>query len=695
MRCPEGRKHSRKFLINAIFSGPQFLYISSLECGQPKVKGKTISKPVVFKSVFGAVLAVLCGLVLWRAPLGESFVNASYDYLFRFGARAVTNNVVLILMDNEAFNQFHQTRGQPWDRELHARLLNRLADDGCAMVMFDSFFHEPRNPAKDDALAAAMKRQKQIVLMAEQAPFIHPSLEGAQPLLPCQPFLAAAKTNWGVAWLDPGVDLVVRRLWPFPSPGPYPSLPEVAAKLAGAHWSKKPQERWMRYYGENGAWTQLSYGYAFTEPKNYFRNKIVFIGTQPQNSLPDGEPDEFRTPYTRWTGESTGGVEIMITSFLNLVNGDWLRRPAPWIECSIFVLSGILLGCGLYRMKLLPACVCAVALAVVIALGAISLSYFTNYWFPWLVVAGGQLPCALAWVAVVKIYDLSKTTSKGAIEKAPKIRGYKLVHPPFGRGAYGRVWLARNAKGQWCALKVIYLANFDNNTNPYEREFNGVSRYHPISDRHPGLLRVDFVSEKLDGYFYYVMELGDSLESDWQREPLKYKPRDLAGERSRLQNHRLPIEECLRIGLALTDVLEFLHQRGLTHRDIKPQNIIFVNGQPKLADLGLISDIRPPDEIKTFVGTPGYLPPPPEPPGTPQADIYALGMVLYVISTGRNAAFFPEIATTLVDSRTPVNFLPLNTVILKACHADPVGRFASAAEMRRALIEVQQVLKIS
>ena len=103
-----------------------------------------------------------------------------------------------------------------------------------------------------------------------------------------------------------------------------------------------------------------------------------------------------------------------------------------------------------------------------------------------------------------------------------------------------------------------------------------------------------------------------------------------------------PTRECLRIGLELSDALNFLHRQGLTHRDIKPQNVIFVNGRPKLADLGLIAEIRPPDQKRTLVGTPGYMPPPPELPGTPQADIYALGVVLYVLSTGRNPAFFPE-----------------------------------------------------
>ena len=74
----------------------------------------------------------------------------------------------------------------------------------------------------------------------------------------------------------------------------------------------------------------MSYQFALTQPANYFRNQIVFIGTQPETSLPDGEADKFSTPYTRWTDESSGGVEILITSFLNLLNHDWLQRPAWW-----------------------------------------------------------------------------------------------------------------------------------------------------------------------------------------------------------------------------------------------------------------------------------------------------------------------------------------------------------------------------
>ena len=661
------------------------------------MKGQLNRRHGLLAAALGMALTVLCGLVLWQAPAGEPWVNASYDYLFRFGAPAITNQVTLVLMDNEAFAQFHQTRGQPWDRALHAELLNRLADDGCALVVFDSFFDVLRDPAKDAALAEAMRRQARVVLMAEQAQVSHPTLGGSQANLPAELFLDAAGTNWGVAWLNPDLDSIVRRHWPFPSFGPYPSLPQTVARLAGASLNTLPQKQWLRYYGRNGAWTTLSYAFALSQPTNYFHDQIVFIGTQPHTTIADGEVDEFSTPYTRWTGETSGGVEILATEFLNLMNHDWLRRPDWRAELLTLIASGILLG-GLCRLRLATACLLTVAIAFSVALAAILLSYYTNYWFPWLVIAGGQVPCALAWLVGANIYHTQKAVTlynqTGGdktlpLEPAPKIPGYELFHPPFGSGAYGQVWLARNRRGQWRAVKVIYLAKFDQNTDPYEREFNGISRYQPISSRHPGLLRVDFVSEKQPGYFYYAMELGDSLEPGWENNPAAYQPRDLVSDRAKLPKRRLPVAACFRVGIALCEALDFLHRQGMTHRDIKPQNIIFVNGQPKLADLGLITDIRPVNEERTLVGTPGYMPPSPERPGTVAADLYALGMVLYVLSTGRPAALFPEVATTLVSTEEPPDFLPLNNVILKACQPAPADRYASAGEMRAALEAAQ------
>jgi len=125
----------------------------------------------------------------------------------------------------------------------------------------------------------------------------------------------------------------------------------------------------------------------------------------------------------------------------------------------------------------------------------------------------------------------------------------------------------------------------------------------------------------------------DSLITD-------YSPRTL---RHDLEHHgRLPIPECVQIGLSLATALAHLHEQGLVHRDIKPSNIIFVNGVAKLGDIGLVTEAG---DTQSIVGTEGYLPP--EGPGTPQADLFSLGKVLYEMSTGMDRRRFAELPDDL------------------------------------------------
>jgi len=648
--------------------------------------------------VCGALTA-LCGLVLWGTPLRERWVNASYDNLFRFGARPVTNNIALVFIDNDACHWLKQTRTN-WNRGLHTALLNKLTEAGCPVVVFDIFFGDKRDAETDGALAEAMRTNGHVVLMAEAVDTKAPVAEAARAVTPDPLFLDAA-TNVGIGQAELGTP---RRHWPFPaSEEPhFQSLPWVAARLYGWRPIEKPAEQWLRYYGENGIRDTFSYYLALSNAPADFRNKIVFIGSSPQQSDPGvPEVDKFSTPYTRWNGKAVSGLEIMATTFLNLMNGDWLRRPPIWIEALVLTAVGLSLGGGLYRVRPVTACGIALGAGLAVTIGAVSLSYFTNYWFPWLVIVGGQVPFALICSVVASQLrrapgPVSETIVVDALAQAsppsglPDAPDYELFDPPFGQGAYGKVWLARNAIGQWQALKAVYLARFGGRIEPYEREFNGIKRYKPISDKHPGLLRVDFVSTRKEaGYFYYVMELGDALESGWEQAPAAYKPRDLASLRARAANRRLPLQECVRIGIVLAEALDFLHRQGLTHRDIKPQNIIFVNGRPKLADVGLTAELLAPDQERTWVGTPGYMPPPPEPPGTQQADIFGLGMVLYVICTGRDPELFPAVSMTLVEGSGQMDFIRLNAVILKACQPDRAQRFSSAAQMHAALLGMQ------
>jgi CHASE2 domain-containing sensor protein len=660
----------------------------------------------------------LIGLMMWFIPQFEAWSTTSYDYLFRFQSAApVTNQVVLVLMDNAAHYELRQERGK-WDRQLHAELAGKLADDGAALVVFDVYFKEPRVGASDGALAAALHRCSNVVLMAKwleatRPEASRPGFESGHPILPLDIFLKAAGNHWGIAKANNVEhDSVVRRHWPFPAPvsDVGQSLPWVAANLAGASLPTSPRKQWLRYYGPEGAWNAFSYHDALRQQRGYFRDKVVFIGNQPETRKVDGDEDEFRTPFTQWNDErGVAGVEILATTFLNLVNHDWLERLPAGIEAIILCAVAFLLGGGLPLLRIRYAILSAGAFAIVSLWMAAFLTNRASYWFPWLIVVGAQIPAAMAAVVVFRrlgwtvSHRSAVSSQEGAASNGlplgllgprtdlPDAPGYDLVQPAFGIGGYGKVWLAKNVAGQWQALKAVYLAKFGHNSEPYDREFRGITLFKPISKKHRGLLEIDYISpKKPEGYFYYVMELGDSVTPDWEKDPSTYRPRDLSNVRAQASGNRVPVDECVRIGIALADALDFIHGQNLTHRDIKPSNIIFVNGEPKFADVGLVTDAHP-NRQHSLVGTLGYMPPAPELPGTPAADIYALGMVLYVISTGKTPEMFPTLPTTLV-ANSDYGFIALNRVILRACQPKLSERYKSAADLKADLQAVQGTL---
>ncbi|MCW5551753.1 MAG: protein kinase [Verrucomicrobiae bacterium] len=254
----------------------------------------------------------------------------------------------------------------------------------------------------------------------------------------------------------------------------------------------------------------------------------------------------------------------------------------------------------------------------------------------------------------------------------PRVPDHELLRR-IGKGAYGEVWLARCALGTYRAVKIVHRASFDHD-RPFEREFEGIRKFEPISRQHDSQVDILHVGRNGD-CFYYVMELADDQATGGQINPDNYAPRTL---KSDLQFHgRLPFEECVRIGIALTTALEHLHENGLVHRDVKPSNIIFVNGVPKLADIGLVTGV---DATRSFVGTEGFAAP--EGAGTPQADLFSLGKVLYETATGKDRQEFPELPTLLRELPDREGLMELNAVIAHACRHDPKDRYASAAAMR-------------
>ena len=156
-------------------------------------------------------------------------------------------------------------------------------------------------------------------------------------------------------------------------------------------------------------------------------------------------------------------------------------------------------------------------------------------------------------------------------EGIPTVPDHHLVEV-IGSGAYGDVWLGRTVLGTERAIKVILRSSFESD-QPFLREFEGIRRYEPVSRRCPSLVPILQVGrDEGAGCFYSVMELADPVPGPVPAGGPRYRARTLRTDLT--QRGRLPVAECVEVGLAMADALETLHGAGLVHRDIKPSNVL-------------------------------------------------------------------------------------------------------------------------
>ncbi len=262
----------------------------------------------------------------------------------------------------------------------------------------------------------------------------------------------------------------------------------------------------------------------------------------------------------------------------------------------------------------------------------------------------------------------------------PKVPNHDLLKI-IGRGSYGEIWLARSVTGVLRAVKLVERATFDSDKS-FEREFEGMARFEPISREHTCFVDILHVGrDEEGGFFYYVMELADDHVTGSKIDPDSYVSKTLKTELAR--RGRLSAQECIALGISLCEGLAALHHEQLVHRDIKPANIIFVGGKPKIADIGLVAA----SGQNSFVGTEGYVPP--EGPGSTQADIYSLGKVVYEMAMGKDRLDFPQLNTGLAELPDKRELLRLNEVLLQACASDPGQRYEHAEDMREDLVRIR------
>lgn len=247
-------------------------------------------------------------------------------------------------------------------------------------------------------------------------------------------------------------------------------------------------------------------------------------------------------------------------------------------------------------------------------------------------------------------------------KETPEIPDFDLIRR-IGSGGFGEVWLAANqTTGQLRAVKVIALRRTDT-SDPAGREITSITRLEAnVRRRHPNLLNIHHVGKTAD-HLFYVMDLADDISGKPASSQPRYQPATL---QRRLKRGPLPPQQCWDYARQLFEALTSLHQAGMVHRDVKPANCLFIEGELKLADFGLVTDV---DQQISRVGTLKYMPP--DGRMDAQADVYAAGLVIYEMMTGLPVERFPHLGAVSSEISTTPILSTLLRLVASACQPDP------------------------
>ena len=268
-----------------------------------------------------------------------------------------------------------------------------------------------------------------------------------------------------------------------------------------------------------------------------------------------------------------------------------------------------------------------------------------------------------------------------------RIGAYAVLRE-IGRGGMGTVYLADRVDGQFeqrVAIKVLKTE-----ADEVVRRF-GQERQILASLQHPSIARLYDGGVTADGRSYFVMEHVDGV-------PIDAYSRDL------------PVEERLRLFIAVGEAVQQAHRSLVVHRDLKPGNILVTpGGDVKLLDFGIAKLLEPgmgeatvPATQTTMrVMTPEYASPEQvrAEPVTTASDVYQLGLLLYELLSGQRAhrlrdRSMAELERAICDTQPPppsaVAATPrlrrriagdLDNIVLMALRKEPERRYATAEQM--------------
>ena len=278
------------------------------------------------------------------------------------------------------------------------------------------------------------------------------------------------------------------------------------------------------------------------------------------------------------------------------------------------------------------------------------------------------------------------------LQAGTKLAAKYTLEKPAGFGGMAQLWVAKNdATGAEICVKVLSTAHGDPDVvERFRREANAAARL-----THRNIVRV-----------FDLVELDESGDLSKGKNPraLAIVMELLRGESLGdvlMKKEKLPLDETLDVALPFLSGLANAHRAGVTHRDLKPDNIFLSTDPdghviPKILDFGIskASDATPLTHDGEILGTPSFMSPE-QARGAKtidaRSDVFSAAIVIYTMLSGKNPFVdesFQSVVTAILE-RNPAapEGVPdeIWKVLSRALEKDPTSRFADAGELASAL----------
>ncbi|MGF7154909.1 CHASE2 domain-containing protein [Novosphingobium gossypii] len=380
------------------------------------------------------VVTSLLVVVMTMDRTMERFDNAIYDHLLQFAPAPSADANLLVEIDDDSIGRIGRW---PWNRAVHAALVDRLNAAGAKAIGYDVLFTEPTDAAGDSALARAMGRGAPVFL-----PVLPSATAGVPdsgpPLLPI-PIVRGAAAGLGAATVLPDPDGVVRTaMLPDRFAHQTPHLADVMARSPRSGLSIAGRSRLIPFGGGTARWPEVSASAILTGqvPAELVKDRIVLVGV-----TASGLGSRYATP----AGGVMSGLEIQAYLLQGLRSGAMMARAGPTACLALALLPAWLLMLALGPFRWLPAltslALCA-ALVLGLSIGALML---LRIWLP--------PSTALAGLAVA--YPIWGWRQLAATERFMRAQLERLQEEP---ALIPQPIAARRARGVAGTIELLHVA---------------------------------------------------------------------------------------------------------------------------------------------------------------------------------------------------------------------------------------------